>query len=385
MKAFAGLDSTRVLEGVTQRPAFSPSRRIDRVLLGAAGTLAVLGLVMLLDAGYFLGRERFGDAFALVRRQFVFVLLGAAVAAGASWTPSWAWRRLAYPALGLGLVLLAAVLVPGLGVRRGGAQRWLDLGVFVFEPSELMKPIFVLYLAHSLTRKQERLQSFAWGVLPHLVALGVPVVLLLAEPDFGAAAVLTLVTLAMLVLAGARPLHVFGLGLLLLPPAAFMIWSSPYRAARVVGFLDPFSDPRGKGFQIVQSFLAFGNGGALGSGLGGGRQKLFYLPEGHTDFIYALTAEAIGAAGCLVVLVLFGIIAARGVRIGLRGRDRFAVLLGLGLTVLLVGQAVLNLGVVTGLLPTKGLPLPFLSYGGSATIVTGAIVGVLLSLSRESR
>ncbi len=385
MKTFAGLGSGTALEGVTQRPVFSSSRRVDLWLLGAAACLVAIGLVMVLDAGYFLGRERFGDALALIRRQLFFVVLASAAAWVASRVPSWAWQRLAYPALGLGIVLLIAVLMPGLGVTRGGATRWLRLGPFVFEPSELMKPVFVLYLAHSLTRKQERLQSFFWGVLPHLMLLGLPVVLLLAEPDFGAATVLVLVSLAMLLLAGARSWHVLGLGLLLVPPAALLVWMSPYRAARVVGFLDPFSDAQGKGFQLVQSFLAFGNGGAFGSGLGGGRQKLFFLPEGHTDFIYALTAEALGAAGCLVIVGCFAIIAVRGLRIGLRGRDLFARLLGVGLTVLLVGQAVLNLGVVTGLLPTKGLPLPFLSYGGSATLVTGGTLGVLLGLSRESR
>jgi len=213
----------------------------------------------------------------------------------------------------------------------------------------------------------------------------VPILLLLLEPDFGASAVITIVTLAMLFAAGARVKHLAMLGLAVLPPAAALVWHSPYRLDRVTAFLDPWRDPLGNGFQLVQSFLAFGSGGVLGAGLGNGKQKLFYLPEGHTDFIFALIGEELGLVGCVAVLVCFGVLAMRGFRVATRSRDRFTGLLAFGLTFLFVGQALLNIGVALGMLPTKGMPLPLVSYGGSSMMAAGLSMGLLLALSREAR
>jgi len=367
------------------RPTVLRGQQVDFWLLGAALGLLGLGVVMVFDASYFLGAVRFGDAYALITRQAVFICMSAALAAALTRVDPALMKRLAYPALFGVLALLVLVLIPGIGQVRGGARRWISLGLFAFEPSELLKPVFVLYLARSLSGKQDRMHSFGFGILPHIVMMLVPILLLLLEPDFGASAVITIVTLAMLFAAGARVKHLAMLGLAVLPPAAALVWHSPYRLDRVTAFLDPWRDPLGNGFQLVQSFLAFGSGGVLGAGLGNGKQKLFYLPEGHTDFIFALIGEELGLVGCVAVLVCFGVLAMRGFRVATRSRDRFTGLLAFGLTFLFVGQALLNIGVALGMLPTKGMPLPLVSYGGSSMMAAGLSMGLLLALSREAR
>ncbi|MFP6662604.1 MAG: FtsW/RodA/SpoVE family cell cycle protein [Deltaproteobacteria bacterium] len=241
------------------------------------------------------------------------------------------------------------------------------------------------YRVAMLARKEERMQSFTSGVLPHLLVAAVPVGLLLLEPDFGGAVMILTLTFAMLFVGGARVAHLGAMVAAVAPVAVWLVWATPYRLARVLGFLDPFADARGGGFQLVQSFLAFGNGGVTGVGLGSGKQKLFYLPEGHTDFIFAILGESLGLLGAVFVLVCFGAVAWRGFAVAARSLDRFSSLLAFGITFLLVTQAILNIGVVTGLLPTKGMPLPLLSYGGSSMLTTGLLAGILLSLSRETR
>lgn len=369
----------------TQRPVVLASHRADPWLLGALGLLLLLGLVMVLDASFFLGAEMYGDSWLLARRQFGFALVAAAEVAILTRIRSDVFRRFAYPALGVSIVLLILVLVPGLGEVRNGARRWLDLGIIPFQPSELAKPALALCLAHSLARKEARMNSFVDGVLPHLVMAGVPILLLLAEPDFGGAVMMVALTFAMLFVGGARLRHLLAMVFSVLPAVVALVIFEPYRMRRVIGFLDPFADAQGSGFQLVQSFLAFGNGGVMGVGLGAGKQKLFYLPEGHTDFIFAILGESMGLLGALFVLFCFGAIAYRGFAVAARSLDPFSSLLAFGLTFLLVTQAILNIAVVTGLAPTKGLPLPLMSYGGTSLLTTGLLVGVLLSLSRETR
>jgi cell division protein FtsW len=370
---------------LAQRPAVLRSRRVDPWLLGSMLALVSLGVVMVLDASFFIGRDRFGDPYVLLRKHVAFLGLAVSIAAVLTRREgSWARKR-AYPALLLLLALLIAVLIPGIGQVRGGARRWLPLLFLSFEPSEVFKPIFVIYLAHSLTRKREQLSSFAYGVLPHLLVAGSAIGLLLLEPDFGAAALIAALTLVMLFVAGARPAQLAVLCASVLPAGLLLIWRSPYRWARIRGFLDPWGDPQAKGFQLVQSFLSFGSGGFFGVGLGNSNQKLFYLPEGHTDFIFALIGEELGFAGAMAVLACFAIIALRGFRIAIASSDGFTRLLAFGLTFLLTCQAAMNVGVVLGLLPTKGLALPFVSYGGSALLASGISAGLLLGISREVR
>jgi cell division protein FtsW len=373
------------LAGLPQRPVIVRSTHVDGWLLGVSVTLAIVGLLLIFDVGYFLGQDRYADAYALVRRQGTFLLLGALGALVLVRLPSDLLRRLAYPALALAIVLLALVLIPGIGQAGGGAQRWLGVGGFAFQPSELLKPAFVLYLAHSLSRKQAKITSFTYGILPHLITAGVPMILLLAEPDFGGTVLIACLTGAMLFVAGARPLHLGGVGLLGGVAGFLLVWSSDYRWKRFVSFLDPWARRQDEGYQLVQSFLAFGNGGVIGVGPGNGRQKLFFLPEAHTDFIFALIGEELGLFGAIAVLVAFSILALRGFRIAARASESFTSLAAFGLTFCLVAQAALNVCVVTGLLPTKGLPLPLLSYGGSSLVVTAGMIALLLGLSREVR
>lgn len=368
-----------------QRPSVLATHRVDPWLLGALGLLVGLGLILVLDASFFLGADLYGDPYAIARRQLGFALVAAAEAALLTRIRSDVYRKFAYPVLILALLLLAAVILPGVGLVRNGAQRWLPLGFIAFQPSELAKVAMVLYLAHSLARKEKRMGSFTYGVLPHMIIAALPAGLLLLEPDFGTAALLVALVFSMLFVAGARLSHLAGMVLLVVPPAIWLVWSSPYRWNRVVGFLDPFADARGSGFQLVQSFLAFGNGGVTGVGLGAGKQKLFWIPEGHTDFIFALLGESLGLLGAVFVLCCFGTVAFRGFSVAARSLDRFSSLLAFGVTFLLVAQAALNIAVVLGLVPTKGMPLPLLSYGGSSMLTTGLLVGILLSLSRETR
>lgn len=368
-----------------QQPVMVTSRGVDRWLLGVSAALALLGLVMVFGASFFLGGERFGDPYAMAMRQTTFLLLAVGIGVVASRVPLPVLRRLAYPALGVVLLMLACVLIPGIGQVRGGARRWLSLGFVTFEPSELLKPVFVLYLAHSLARKREKIHSFTYGVLPHLIVALVPMMLLMLQPDFGATAVLALLTGAMLFVAGARPGQLLALGVGAASAGFVAIYWSPYRWKRVMGFLDPWDDPLGKGFQLVQSFLAFGSGGVTGVGLGHSRQKLFYLPEGHTDFIFALIGEEMGFLGGALVLLGFVILAVRGFRLATRAHDAFTSYVAFGLTFVVVMQAALNIAVVMGCLPTKGMPLPLLSYGGSSLVTTIGMIAVLLGISREVR
>lgn len=385
-----GLIDPQVLvrDGVLPRPqrlAVISARAVDGWLLGAVLALLVLGLLMVYDASYFIVHERYGDGYMLLRRQLAFALVAAAVAAFAMRIDVRSIRTLGYPALGASVLLLILVLIPGIGVERGGAHRWLPLGFFAFEPSEILKPVLVVALAHSICRKGARMRSFFDGVLPHLVVAAIPMALLLSQPDFGSAATILLLTLVLLFVGGARPWHLGLPALAVLPAAAWLVWTSPYRMRRLVGFLEPWKDPLGAGFQLCQSLLAFGNGGLTGVGLGDSNQKLFYLPEGHTDFIFALVGEELGFTGALLVIACYGMIAVRGCRIAIRLGDDYSRLVAFGLTLVLVGQAALNIGVVLGLLPTKGLPLPLMSYGGSSLVTTGLCVGILLRLSREAR
>jgi cell division protein FtsW len=282
------------------------------------------------------------------------------------------------------LLTLVLVLVPGLGVARGGARRWLHLGPLGLQPSEFAKLAAVLYLAASLTRKAGLLGSFRRGVLPHCLVVGLMGGLILLEPDFGTAA-LAAALLAVMLFAGGVPARLILAPLLMaLPVAAYAVLREGYRVRRIFAFLNPELDPLGMNFQLKQSFIAFGSGGLWGRGLGESRQKMFYLPEAHTDFVFSVVGEELGLAGALLVLGLFAAVGVRGFRIALRHPDPFASLLAFGVTASLVLQAVVNVGVVLGCLPTKGLALPFLSYGGSAMIAALVQVGVLVALAREA-
>jgi cell division protein FtsW len=282
----------------------------------------------------------------------------------------------------ISVVLLIAVLIPGIGTTAGGAQRWIRFpGGFSLQPAEVAKFGWVVYLAYSLAKKREKVATFSVGFLPHVVMGGGLILLCLKEPDFGSAVLLLTVMFILLFAAGAKISYLVLTVLLALPVGYHLIASSPYRMKRIQAFLDPWPHRHDVGYQVAESLMSIGSGGATGLGLGDGRQKLFFLPEAHTDFIYAIIGEELGLIGVTFLVLLYAIIIWRGLRAALRAPETFGCYLALGITSIIAFQATVNMSVAMGLLPTKGLTLPFISYGGSSLIVLMGAVGVLLSIS----
>ncbi len=359
---------------------------IDLVLLFLVLGLVVFGLVMVYSASFIYAQERTGDGFAFIKKQVTVAFVGFLVLWATCRVPYRKWGDLAYPILGVAILALGLVLIPGIGTRVGGAQRWINLGFFNFQPAEFAKFAMIIFMAKLLERKSGMLQTWRAGIVSPLL-LSLPVLsLLLLQPDFGSTVLITLVVFAMLFLSG---VSLKNLALVVLPAVAAgaaLILGSEYRRARLASFLDPWSDPEGKGFQILQSLVGLHQGQVFGAGLGNGKEKLFYLPEAHNDFIFAVIGEELGFLGVCAVAGAYLYLLYRGLRIGWnayeRYGDRFALLLASGITLALGLQGFVNMGVVLGLLPTKGLTLPFISYGGSALLVDLFAVGVLLSIAR---
>jgi cell division protein FtsW len=356
---------------------------VDKWLFLAVLALLALGVTMVLSTSYLYSQERFSDGTYFFRKQLFAMTTGVVALIVCSLVPSATYRRLAYPLLALTLIVLTLVLIPGIGASRGGARRWLMLSGFAFQPAELAKLTIVLYLAHSLAKKEEMIRTFSIGVLPHLMVAGVFLGVLLLEPDFGTALILTMLLYLMLFIGGARVQHLLATGLMALPVLIYVMLKAEYRLRRLMTFMDPWREASSNGFQVVQSLIAFGSGQLWGRGLGESRQKLFYLPEAHTDFVFSVIGEELGLLGALMVLALFGVIIVRGLRLTSRIEEPFDQYLAFGLTVLLGLQALIHMGVVMGLMPTKGLVLPFISYGGSAMVINLMEAGILLGLSRR--
>lgn len=356
---------------------------IDKWILFSVLALLALGVTMVLSTSYLYSQERLADGTYFFRKQLIAMGLGLFALIVCAATPSANYRKIAYPLLALTFVVLIAVLIPGVGALRGGARRWLSFPGFAFQPAELAKLAVVVYLAHSMAKKDSSLQTFSIGVLPHLIVTGLVLALLLLEPDFGTALILVTLLYLLLFVGGAKPQHLLATGLLALPALVYVLIKAPYRLQRLTTFLNPGSDPENKGFQLNQSLIAIGSGQAWGRGLGESRQKLFYLPEAHTDFVFSVIGEELGLLGVLVVVALFAVIVFRGLRLTHRIEEPFDQYLAFGVTALLGLQALIHMSVAMGLLPTKGLVLPFISYGGSAMVLNLMEVGILLSLSRR--
>jgi cell division protein FtsW len=356
----------------------------DVWLFGVAIVLLAAGVVMVYSASAIVAADRFQDPYFFLKKQLFWAVIGAACLWMAIRLDYRRLEHLVLPLLIFAGVLLVLVLVSPFGQAINGTRRWIRLGPVSFQPAELAKLALVLYLAAFLAKKGEAIAEFRRGLLPPLAVAGTLAALVLAQPDLGTCLTLVTLTFTLLFLAGGRVRHLGLILLAALPTLALAIWVAPYRVRRIIAFLDPWSDPRGSGFQIIQSWLALGNGGLFGQGIGASRQKLFYLPESHTDFIFAIVGEELGFVGATTIVALFAILVWRGLRIGLRAPDPFGSYLAIGITVLIATQTLVNLGVVTGLLPTKGLPLPFISFGGSALLVTLLSTGVLLNISQHA-
>jgi cell division protein FtsW len=357
----------------------------DLTLLFVTLCLLGIGLVMLYSASSIMAEVRYHDSMYFFKRQVLFAIAGLVLLFFVQHLHYRLYRRLVYVILAVSILSLCLVLVPHFGYRVGGARRWLHLGPFSVQPSEFAKLALVMFMAYSLEKKHEHLQEFGVGLIPHAVVCGVFVLLIFRQPDLGTAVYFALLTLVLLFVAGVRLRHLLVSALALIPFLVLAITRKDYRWGRVLSFLDPWRDPTAGSFQLLHSLVAFGSGGLMGVGLGAGRQKLFYLPEPHTDFILAVIGEEAGLVGICVILFLYAVLVWRGVHIALRAPDRYGTYLAFGLTLTIGLQALINGAVVMGLVPTKGLPLPFMSYGGSSLCTSFLAIGILLNISAHRR
>jgi cell division protein FtsW len=361
---------------------------LDPWVIGPVAALLLIGLVMVASASIGVSDREMGAPFYYFQRQLMFVGLGLVAATMAMAIPTTVWEKYSMVLLGAGLVLLIVVLIPGIGHEVNGSRRWVRLGFMNFQVSELARVLLLTYVASYAVRRADELRSDFKGFMRPVVVLGGAAVLLLLEPDFGAATVLLATGIAVLFLAGARITHLIVPIVVGVAGLAVLAVTSPYRLRRLVAFRDPWGDPFDSGFQLVQSLIAIGRGEWFGVGLGSSVQKLFYLPEAHTDFVFAVLAEEFGFVGVVIVLSLFALLVGRALTIsrnaahaGLQFQSYVAASIGIWLGL----QAFVNIGVNTGLLPTKGLTLPLLSYGGSSMLVTLAWLGVLLRIHHETQ
>jgi cell division protein FtsW len=360
------------------------TRKFDYVLLMVVLALVGVGIVMVYSTSAILAAERFQDPYYFLKRQALYAGIGFLMMLLMLFFPIDSLKRLAYAVLIVSVLLLIAVLIPGIGHRAGGSMRWLKIQSFSFQPSEFAKLGLIIFLAYFLEKKEEKIRSFSFGFLPTVLFSGVLIGLVLKEPDFGTALFLAALVFFLLFVSGARLVYIAGALLLAVPVAYYFLMNARYRYDRLISFIRPWEDPTGTSFQIIQSFLSFGSGGLFGLGLGEGRQKLFFLPAPHTDFIFSVIGEELGLLGALVLVLLFLIFTLRGISIAASLEDRFGSYLALGITLMISLQAVINMGVVLGLLPTKGLTLPLVSYGGTSLVANLAGVGILLRLSRHA-
>jgi len=346
--------------------------------------LVSIGVIFIYSSSSVYADKQFGDSeyFLMKHLMYLFAgLLGMVLFSSIDYS---VFKRHPYIIIFFCIALVALVYVPGIGVVKNGARRWINLRILTFQPSEILKYGFVIYMAYLVSKSQERISSFKSGFLPGLMVVGLVSVILLKQPDFGTTVLLVFTFLSLYFIAGTRLSYLFGMVLVSLPVVYFIIMRSPYKRARMLAFLNPEMHKDSIGYQIYESLISIGSGGIFGKGLGMSNQKLLYLPAAHTDFILAIVGEEIGFIGISVILLLFVVFIVSGVRIALRARDLFGVYLGFGITIMFAYQVLINTAVVMSLIPTKGLTLPFISYGGSSIIFSLIGVGILNSIYRNS-
>jgi len=355
----------------------------DKWLFIVTLLLVFVGLTMVFSASAVMAKEKFGSPYTFVLRQLAWAVAGIAAMLGLMKVD---YRRYKHPAVVFTLLGMTTLLLIGVFFVHGshGARRWLYFGPFSLQPSEIAKPAAICFLAYFLESRTRMMDDWRKTLLPALAPVTLMCLLILAQPDLGTTIVVLLVTITMLVIAGMDLKYLLYPAMLSPIAFYFLIWRVKFRHERILAFMNPFDDPQGRGFHIIQSLIAVGTGGLTGVGLMEGKQKLFYLPEPHTDFIYAVTAEEMGLLGAFCVVVLFAIFMWRGLRAAMLSRDVFARYLATGVTAMIGIQALFNISVVLALLPTKGIPLPFISYGGTSLFISLACVGVLLNITQQA-
>jgi cell division protein FtsW len=356
-----------------------------RVFLAIVGLLTLIGLIFIYSSSSVFALEKFGAAHYFLKKQLIYFGLAlVCFFVFAATSLEW-WQRMS-PYLFLGALFLTALtLVPGFGLRVHGSNRWLSFAGFSLQPSEFLKVFLFMYIGFFLEKKQYAITSFLHGYLPFLTVLGISFVVLLKQPDFGSVVTIFVTAIVIFFIANFKTIHMLVTLALTLPAGIFLIFSKSYRLNRILIFLNPWSDPQGQGFQIIQSLIAIGSGQLLGLGISNSKQKFFYLPMQHTDFIFPIIAEETGFVGSCIVIALYFLFLFYGLRLVLRFDRPFAFFTGLGFVVFITLQAVVNLMVTSGLLPTKGLGLPFISYGGTAIMSLLAMIGLMVNFARNSR
>jgi cell division protein FtsW len=351
-------------------------------LFTTAVILICIGIVMIYSASSIYAWERYKDSTFFLKRHLSFLVVGLSLTLLVMAFDYRKLKRYSKPLLLISFILLVMVLIPGVGREVSGARRWFRFKFISFQPSEMVNLAMIIYMADFIARKGNLLGSFLRGFLPPILILGAILLLILMQPDLGTTLSIALVIFVMLFVSGVRPVYLLSLLLASLPALYVLIFSVPYRRMRILAFINPWLDPKGSGFQIIQSQLALGSGGIFGVGLGQSRQKLFYLPAAHTDFIFSIIGEELGLLGTLAVVILFIVFIHNGLKIIKNAPDRFGYFLALGLVLMISLKAAINIGVSCGLLPTKGLPLPFISYGGSSFVFDMVSVGILMNIAR---
>lgn len=358
------------------------ARNIRINLFTVSMLLICIGIVMIYSASSIFAAERYKDSFFFLKRHVSFLTIGLLLMFCVMGIDYKGLAKFAKPLLIVSLFMLVLVLIPGIGREVSGARRWFRFKFLSFQPSELASLAIIIYIADFISRKGNLIKTFLRGFLPPVCVLGLVSLLILAQPDLGTTLALATVVLLLLFIAGVRPLYLFSMLLLSIPALYVLIFSVPYRRMRITAFLNPWLDPKGSGFQIIQSQIALGSGGIFGVGLGHSKQKLFYLPAAHTDFIFSIIGEELGLLGTLGVIILFMIFIREGLKIIKNSADKFGYFLALGLILMISLRAIINIGVSCGVVPTKGLPLPFISYGGSSFIFDLVSVGILINIAR---
>ena len=344
--------------------------------------LVCIGIVMIYSASCVNALENFHDSMYYLKRHLLFLVMGVLACIGVM---SMDYRQIQPHArliLIISLFLLVLVLIPHIGTESYGARRWFKLGIFHFQPSELVKLAVIIYTADFLSRKQQLIRDFKQGFLPPTIVVGIACLLTVKQPDLGTTVEMAVVVFGLMFIAGAKFLHLLLIAASSIPIVIYLIVKEPYRMARIIAFLDPWQDSQGIGFQLTQSQIALGSGGLFGVGLGNSKQKLFYLPAAHTDFILSIIGEEFGLIGALVVIILFVLFIWMGIRLIRQTHESFGYFLSIGIILMLGIQSMVNVGVSIGAFPTKGLPLPFISYGGSALIFHLMAISFLLNVSK---